>query len=315
MNALALLDETPLADGDTDDFPVVWRQDAEGLRAEIRQEQDGCEFANPRDMDQLGTMVCWHPDYVLGDEQITNGDGGRGAVTNAHAHAGRFRSIGMLARWAQIAEQAPVVIPLYLYDHSGISMTAGHNAVGMGDTASGGTDEFGQARGWDTTCVGIIYTTPARILELCGGPRPEQIERGERFYCPDDWTGTPESWLEEQLENEVKSYDAYLRGDVFYWCVEDIETEDIIESCAGYLPDVSADYSHQLDYVKEEARGSLAYAIETKREAAAKYAETARCWHADCREGHPLSDRNVTEVSCRSCREWLGLTELEETGQ
>jgi len=111
MHAQELLDEAPLADGDVDDYPVVWRQDAEGLRAEVCYEQHAGEIGNPREGDQLGTMVCWHPDYVLGDEQITTVDG-RGAVKNAHAHANRFRSIGMLARWARIAEQAPVVIPL-----------------------------------------------------------------------------------------------------------------------------------------------------------------------------------------------------------
>lgn len=315
MSAQVLLDQTPLADGDVDDFPAAWRQDAEGLRAEIHYEEGDVSFANPRDMDQLGTMVCWHPDYALGDEQLTNGDG-RGAVKNAHAHASRFRSLEQLARWASIAEQAPIVMPLYLYDHSGISISAG--APNPFDNPRVRTDEFGTGMGWDTSLVGVIYTTPARILELCGEPQLET----DRFYCPRTWPEdgrsgcnwpagrTAEEWLEQQLRNEVQEYDAYLRGEVFYYNVREIATGDVIDSCGGYLPDVSEEHGTQLDHVKQEARASLASAIDDKRAAAAEYAEAARCRYSECQEGNPTVGDDE-QVTCRTCRAWMGLPELE----
>jgi hypothetical protein len=204
-------------------------------------------------------MVCWHPDYYLGDEQIRNMDG-RGAVKDAHEHSGRFRSIGMLARYCRIALDAPVVIPLYLYDHSGISMSAGAGLV-MGETPSGGYDEFGSPRGWDTTLVGVIYTTPERIRELCGEPRRE----GDRFYCPPDWKGTCEAWIESQLKIEVALYDSYLRGEVYGYRVllmdepedpdddPDLDDAEHVDSCWGYLPDVTERGDRELHYIQFEA--------------------------------------------------------------
>lgn len=280
LSAEETLKQTPLSDGDCYEWPVVWKQELEGLRAELRYEEYNAEFADPRDADNLGIMVCWHPDYILGDEQIKNYDG-RGAVKNQHDHSGRFRSIGALARWARTMEQAPVVLPLYLLDHSGISISAGSNAVGRGDTASGGRDEFGNARGWDTTLCGVIYTTPARILELCGEP---QIET-DRFYCPRTWPEdgrsgpnwpadrTAEQWLAKQLADEVQLYDRYLQGEVFYYCVEEIETGDILDSCGGYLPDVGEPHDKELDYPKSEARDMLASHVEERRKERAERAE------------------------------------------
>jgi hypothetical protein len=259
--------EAIIAEGeDASDFPVVWRGRVGAHVAEVVYEQFDSSHANPREGDQLGTMVCWHPDYILGDEQIRNMDG-RGAVETAHEHSGRFRSIGMLARYCRIALNAPVVIPLYLYDHSGISMSAGPGLV-LGETPKGGYDEFGSPRGWDTTLVGVIYTTPERIRELCGEPR----EDGQTFYCPSDWNGTPEAWIEQQLKIEVELYDRYLRGEVYGYRVMAFETPEAaeegdtdeaedVDSCWGYLPEVEVSDAvglrmrgkDELHYVKFEA--------------------------------------------------------------
>ena len=233
-----------------------------GLTVRIGWEEDSSLF-NPRsDGDcHLGTMVCWHPDYMLGDFQLRNPDG-RGAVDNVFETArGRtsFSSLEQVERYLRLALGAVCVVPLYLFDHSGISMSAGSNYVGMGDTASGGRDAWGNARGWDTTMVGFIYTTAERIRELCGEPQVAT----DPFYAPRLWpadgTGSGENWpagrsavewIESQLRAEVKVYDSYLRGEVYYWVVETADG-DVLESCGGYFPDGSGD---GLEYVRQEAR-------------------------------------------------------------
>ena len=145
----------------------------------------------------------------------------------------------------------------------------------MGETPSGGYDEFGSPRGWDTTLVGVIYTTPERIAELCGGPRKD----GHAFYCPDDWTGTPEAWIADQLKTEVALYDAYLRGEVYGWRVllpdppEDEEDEldlrdaEHVDSCWGYLPDVGARHDESLHYIQFEAVDAALTAEDNRIEA------------------------------------------------
>lgn len=251
-----------LREFDTGDFPVAWREEMDGLVAEIEYEQGDTSFANPRDYEcNLGVMLCWHTDYVLGDKQFVDG-AGRGAVETRYDRSD-FDSIGELA--ARLIEDGAVcVLPLYLLDHSGLSISAGAGYVGRGDTASGGSDEFGNARGWDTSLVGVIYTTPERIREFCGDP----VRPFDQFYCPRDWSGTPEAWITKQLVDEVEIYDRYLRGEVYWWCVKD-EGGDTIESCCGFLPSVGVPYNEELDYIREDAHEALVAEVEQKRERAA----------------------------------------------
>lgn len=251
-----------LREFDTGDFPVVWREEMDGLTAEIEYEQDG-SFANPREHEcNLGFMACWHPNYILGDKQFKDGCG-RGAVENLYERSD-FESIGELAE-KLAAEGAICVLPLYLFDHSGLSISAGAGYTGRGDTASGGHDEFGNARGWDTTLVGVIYAMPERVRELCGEP----VRTFDKFYCPRDWTGTPEAWIAQQLEHEVELYDRYLHGEVYWWCVKDADG-DVLESCGGFLPDVGVPDAEELDYAREEAHEALVAAVEERREQAAQ---------------------------------------------
>lgn len=253
-----------LREHDTGDFPVVWREEMEGLTAEIRAEQD-TDGANPRDYDNLGEMLAWHPNYYLGDKQFKDGSG-RGATRTIYERSD-FESIGELAE--KLADEGAVcVLPLYLFDHSGISISAGGNYVGRGDTASGGRDEFGNANGWDTTLCGVIYTTPERVKELCGEGKDGAL------YCPPDWQGTPDEWIANQLKNEVELYDRYLRGEVYYFAVEDEQGEHL-NSCGGFLPDVGVPRREELDYVRGEAHDALVEAVEEQREKAARERDEA----------------------------------------
>jgi len=210
----------------------------DGWKAEIHYDEWGSEGANPRGYDNLGTMVCWHPDYILGDFQIKDG-GGYGAVEAIYeTDRGRsdFKSMRHLYRYVRLLAAGGVVLPLYLYDHSGISMRAGSPSPFDNPTIR--RDHHGHGLGWDTSMVGYIYTTEDRIRELCGD--------GAEYREP--------AWIANALEEEVEEYDLYLTGQVYYWLVRDPDG-DVVESCGGYLGHESAE---------EEAKAALASAAQVE---------------------------------------------------
>lgn len=95
-----------------------------------------------------------------------------------------------------------VILPLFLFDHSGITMS---------------TRDFGDR--WDSGQVGWIYADREMIEKNYGNINKETVKKAE-----------------EALEGEVESYDMYLRGECYgYRLYKDGEEED---SCWGFLGDV-----------------------------------------------------------------------------
>jgi len=178
----------------------------DGLKCEIHWEDSS--FCDPRYADNLGVMYCWHPDYVLGDEQFTRDD---------------HDSMEDVYNFLKFERQAICILPLTIYDHSGVTMFVG-----------GKHDYPFDSAGWDTTHTGYIYTTEERVQQLCGED-PEYREL---------------RWLEEQLRQEVKVYATWLEGEVYWWQVLDTDGETL-DSCGGYVGEI--------DYVREEAKSSAEY--------------------------------------------------------
>ena len=203
-----------------------------GLEVELFYEEDG-EFADPRDSDNIGTMFCWHPNYTLGDEQFPSD-----ALPE-------FESMEAVESYLIEDRGAVAVLPLYLLDHSGISMSAG--APSPFDNPRVSSDHHGNALGWDTSHVDYIYTTRERIEELCGPPRD-----GDEFYCPADWTGTPREWIEHGLDVEIRYYSAWLEGSVLGYVVRDHE-DNVLESCGGYVCIGETDIEHLRSEAKTAA--------------------------------------------------------------
>ena len=133
-----------------------------------------------------GRMLCWHDRYTLGDDQVTQDSD---AIYDVLDAAG-----------------ADVVLPLYLYDHSGITMstdTAGFSAV--------------DREAWDWGMVGVIYSTPATRAAL--GLEPDLDLDLVRTY----------------LAGEVEEYDQYLTGQVYGYTVE--KEGELLGSCWGFFGD------------------------------------------------------------------------------
>lgn len=161
------------------------------LRLEVTY--DDCP-ENPREYDNLGTMVCFHRRYNLGDRHsFTTED---------------FNSWDELEKMLYEQKDAQVVLPLYLYDHSGITIS---------------TSPFSCR--WDSGQLGFIYISKSKVKE-----EGLQVDKVSTY-----------------LENEVDMYDKYLTGQVYEYQIIKTETcnlghthEEVIDSCRGYYSEEEA---------------------------------------------------------------------------
>lgn len=100
------------------------------------------------------------------------------------------------------------LLPLYLYDHSGITM----NTTGFGC-------------GWDSGQVGFIFIDKATVLKEFGGKiLTKKLKEKALDY----------------LKNEVKTYDQYLTGDVYEYRIYDENEDGSIDSCGGFYEEAEA---------------------------------------------------------------------------
>jgi hypothetical protein len=126
--------------GDTVEDTIVESYEHAGCVIEIIWDPD---ISDPREMDNLGIMLCAHRRYTLGDEQVEADS--------------RFSECGSWAEIRQVieADGGTHLKPLWLLDHSGLAMSTGSFGCDPG--------------GWDSGVVGVIYTTKERI-DLIGTP-------------------------------------------------------------------------------------------------------------------------------------------------
>lgn len=165
---------------------------------------------NPRkEFDNLGTMVCEHRRYNLGDK-----------------HSYRHQDYQNWNEYIAAVEKAegPIVwLPLYLYDHSGITI----NTTGFGS--------IDLAR-WDWGQLGFIYITKKKIREEYS------------------WKTISKKRLEKitgYLRSEVETYDQYLTGEVYGYVVKDANGEEI-DFCFGYFG-----YDHEKSGLMEGAKHAI----------------------------------------------------------
>lgn len=135
---------------------IVIEQDSEGI--------------SPREWDNLGVMVAFHRRYSLGD---------KGHEFRSEDYTGWDEMERAIAR----KYRGAIILPLYLYDHSGITM----NTTGF-------------SYPWDSGQVGFIFATPKRIREAFNVKRITARLRAK---------------VEALLIAEVSTFDQYLQGDVY----------------------------------------------------------------------------------------------------
>lgn len=159
---------------------------------------------NPRDWDNLGTMACFHNRYNLGDKHEFCNEINPFANEDADYSIYYDDDPRGLVKFIQRGDV--ISLPLYLYDHSMQSMKT--------------TPFFGwQHAEWDSGQVGYIYVTREQLLKEYGWKRltKARIEKAKHH-----------------LEGEVKSYDYYLRGDVYGYNAVCKKCGEVIDSCWGF---------------------------------------------------------------------------------
>ncbi len=151
------------------------------MKLKIEQDQDN---ESPREWDNIGTMVCLHKRYKLGDEhdyKAENYDGWDALERAIKKEEGDLVSI----------------IPLHLFDHGGISISTGTFACS-----------------WDSGQVGFIFARRADVLKEYSKKRLstkirknvcEQLEAEvkvyDQFLTGDVWGYVVEDSDGEQLDS------------------------------------------------------------------------------------------------------------------
>ena len=159
---------------------------------------------SPREWDNLGTMVCWKRNYILGDDH--NYDNNREFMEVLSEELSDIEPERLYSKTDEqlmsIIEKYAVILPIYKYEHSGISL----NTKGFSCR-------------WDSGQVGWIYVTKKQVREEYGAKRVSQKLK-ER--------------IEDYLKGEVDTYSQYVAGEVFGFILEDKETGNEIDSCWGF---------------------------------------------------------------------------------
>ena len=161
---------------------------------ELKIEQDN-DPMNPRtDWDNITTMICFHKRYDLGDK--------------TNYKSSQFDSWDELKEQIESDYKVLMIKPLYMYDHSGITIS---------------TSPFGC--NWDSGQIGWVFIDKDNLQRISG-----------------DSDGFNELNLEEITDSEVKTYDQYITGEVYRYTIYEIETcslghehKNFVEGCGGYF--------------------------------------------------------------------------------
>ncbi len=180
--------------------------------------------SSPREDCHLGTMYCRHRRYSLGDVQFFNSLEERKAMligwdAEEHSEAAIDKAFDNMFIW----------LPLFLYDHSGLTM----NTTGFSCP-------------WDSGMVGFIAVDKAKVREEYGW----QLLTRKRIQQ-----------IEGYLKGEVETYNQFLSGDVHGFRVFSI-TPEFEKRYADDLEDVSLqefiDEIQDPDWLKhEESEGRI----------------------------------------------------------
>lgn len=216
---------------------------------------------SPREWDNLGTMVCWHNRYNLGDEQpkedarhyllemaekfapgiwekFEKWEEAYAFPTSAQAWKDfdYDRNVYWNKTVQPILDKHLIMLDLYLYDHSGITMS---------------TTNFNCP--WDSGSVGFIYVPVAKIKAEYGWKVLTKARREK---------------IETHLRNEVHTYDNYLTGEVYGYEIQQLGTCTgewmLVDSCWGFysyeeapavmLDHIGAAYGITLDLIEHAMR-------------------------------------------------------------
>jgi hypothetical protein len=166
---------------------VVETIEYKGHKIEIKTDEHGY---SPRENDNICEFHCSHRRYELGDKGFNYLDGQE-----------------CIEEVNERKRQGDIVLPLYLYDHSGISISLSNAHYPFNCP-------------WDSGQVGFVVVSREKMLENWGNKIFTRVLKIKAL---------------EVAQGEVKEYDAYLRGEVYGFVIDDGDGD----SCWGYIGDIA----------------------------------------------------------------------------
>jgi hypothetical protein len=128
---------------------------------------------------------------------------------------------------------AAVILPVYMYDHSGVALTAGSRSYPFDCK-------------WDSGLLGLAFFTRKDMLSWKPGAKiitAKMRREAEGF-----------------IQGHVREYGQWMNGEVYGYTIEDDKGDRLDDSCWGFIGD---------EYAMEEAKRSVDYEIERRQSLAA----------------------------------------------
>ncbi len=178
---------------------AISKNEINGFTVEIYPDEDA---SSPRDDDSPGCRLALsHQRYDLPNDAGVNFDA--------------FGGWDAVAAYITETEAALIVVPVYMIDHSGLALQAGHD---FSDADPGQ---------WDSGQVGFAYVTPQIWQDTQGPP----------------WTGSEEDREQARrlIAGDVEVYGYYLNGDVYGYTVTDPADGEEVDACWGFYGSESAE--------------------------------------------------------------------------
>ena len=184
---------------------------------------------DPREWDNICTMVCWHSRYGLGDKHNYSDplDLMMSLYREVMNESWFYKHTS--EEWQDILQALKesdliLIKAINMYDHGGITVS----------TSSG----YPYNDRWDAGVVGFIYVTKNTILKECC------------YATEENWKDTAADCIEAEMED----YDQYLRGDVYGFkltkkvikneicphcgeVIKEYEDEEEVDMCWGFYGD------------------------------------------------------------------------------
>ncbi|ASM75637.1 hypothetical protein SULPSESMR1_03594 (plasmid) [Pseudosulfitobacter pseudonitzschiae] len=175
---------------------LVYEEAYQGHIIKIYHDPDA---ESPREWSNLGTLICWHRRYRLGDSHQFDSPE---AFLRILAGISDQCDLTMNQLGDRAGRKA-ILLPVFLYDHSGLAM----NTIGFHCP-------------WDSGQVGFIYVTLEEVRKVFGVKRVTKALREK---------------AEDILRGEIVTYDAYLGGRVYGYVIERDGEE--VDACWGFVGD------------------------------------------------------------------------------
>lgn len=187
---------------------------------------------DPRDWDCLGTIVGWDRDVRLGKKQIKEQyqvelvlldilDDAMNLSYEQYDNVMEYATAEVLMNAIKKHTKA-VVLPIYVYNHSGISISTSSNKYRMFDGA-----------GWDWGISGMIYADESTIKKEYGGDKVTDEMRTKAI---------------EVLNGEIKTLNMYFQDEVYWFSVK--EYDEMVDSCGGI-------FAEDLEELKKELKSMV----------------------------------------------------------